>query len=508
MNKAKILSLILAVLMLCTSLLVGCAGGEQGGEQGGPGVGNITNDATDPAEVYDAEIKNLNGHEFRFYVGSANSEHLKVREIYAEAPTGDKINDAVFQRNAQLQQTYNCTIIEERVDVLDIAEMLRDPLMAGEYICDYIYINPRNGINLASANLLVDFNELDNIDLTKAWWDQNALNGVNVGGKTFFLLGNASDSEEISSWVVCFNKEYVKEYQSDIDLYQEVRDGKWTTDRMYDITVNTWEDINGDGAMVVGTDRFGYVGEYINNAVHIICGGITIGTYSTNGDILIPDQPKPEVLDAWAHLRPLLTTGYRDVSDAPVRVRTGLGTFAACNMGATVLKAGQSQVPLGLLPMPKLYETQDKYYTTIFFGITDTYTIPITVENAPDWASNGFSSGAEQAAYFLEAFGYYSRMILEPAFYENVVLKQNATDDSSAEMVELALANKLYDPLLGYEWGRIAQAFYYCGCAERYQPGSDINYDNLVSTYTSRVAGARKAADSYVKAINTTAVGG
>jgi len=504
--KTKIMCLLLAVLMLSTGLLIACGSEEAKptGDAGGVAIGG--GDPTDPAEIYDAEVKNLNGHEFRFVSRDWSMQHWATKEIYAEAPNGDKINDAVFQRNAQLQQVYNCTIAEDKYVDSDVAAMLRDPLMAGEYVADYVYTRATESINLASANLLADMGELDNIDLTKAWWDQSIVSNMNVGGKVFFLSGSAGISDDYCAWATCYNKDYVKEYKSDLDLYQIAREGKWTVDLLYEIMSNTWKDNDGDGVLKYDVDRYGWVGAYQDNYFMLLAGNITAATYSANGDIHIPEQPKAEVMDAWAKLRPLLTSQYRCVGDAPVYVRTGLATFATQAAAASVLKSGQSEVNMGLLPIPKLYESQDKYYCGVYYGMCCVYSIPNTVENAVDWESNGFTSGVEQAAYFLEAFAYYSHMILKPAFYEQVMLKQNATDDQSAEMVELCFENKVYDPVAGYRWGGLVDAFYSCGSGANWEPATDINYDNLVSTYTARVKSCRKAIDNYIKAINTETV--
>ncbi|MBQ4036969.1 MAG: hypothetical protein IJC84_02470 [Clostridia bacterium] len=501
--KTKLLCLFLALLMLSTGLLVGCAGG---GEEV-KGTGEFTpvtgGDSVDPNEVYDAEVKNLGGHEFRFYVEDYGMEHWKTREVYAEAPTGDKINDAVFQRNSQIAQTYNCTVVEDKYVNVDVAAALRDPLMAGEYVADFIYGTATDMLTLASSKLFVDYATLDNINLDKVWWDKNFVEGVNVGGKYYFLSGSAGISDDLCAWAMCFNKDYVREYRTDLDLYQVVREGKWTVDLLYEIFSNTTRDNDGDGAILTpGTDRFGFIADYQDNFGMIQAGNITLANYSANGDIEIPDQPKPEILDAWSKLRPVLTSPYRLVTDAPRYVREGTAVFASCAVAAVVMKAGQSKVNMGLLPMPKLSESQDKYYNPVYYDMCNVYAIPTTVELATDWQSNGFSSGAEQCAYFLEAFGYYSHVILKPAFYEQVMLKQNATDSESAEMVDAMLENKVYDPVAGYRWGKLVYSFYECGRGEKDAPGSDINYDNLVAVYSSRVRSARKALENYITAIN------
>jgi hypothetical protein len=165
----------------------------------------------------------------------------------------------------------------------------------------------------------------------------------------------------------------------------------------------------------------------------------------------------------------------------------------------TAFDLGDSTYRIGALPMPKLNEDQEEYQTGVYYSQLCTYAIPTTVEGAEDWATNGFSSGAEQVAYFFEVFSFYSMNLLSPAFYNQVLLKQVASDPESAEMIELAMQNKVYDPIAGYNFGGIN---IYSAVGSNNQngiPGTDVNYDTLVSSYEAKVSAARKALQQYIQ---------
>ncbi len=499
MNAKRILSLILAVIMLCSMFLFACGKDD---DEGGAAGGNIaTQEEQDESKVYDAEIKNLNGHEFRFIIRRNQHAHLSVNEVYAENPTGDKINDAVFARNAQLQEKYNCTIVENPMTA--IAQAVREPLIAGEYIADYILGVAYNLRPLAASNLLVDLSVLDNINLDKAWYDPNGMQGMNVGGKVFFINGDGCTLDDRTAWIMFFNKDWVEEVDPDLNLYEKVTEGKWTIDLMYDLMVKSKKDGNGDGVLTPGNaqDRMGYIGEAMNNWFHVNGCGVTLSRISSSGDYEIPAQPKPELLAAWEALRPLLTSETREVASAGHHFRSGLSTFYACNLGS-ILNAANTTISMGVLPLPKMNEQQEKYYTGVSYGQLGCFAIPTTVDNCEDWELNGFTSGREQAAYFLEAFSYYSMLTLTPAFYDQVILKQSIRDVESVDMVEIALENKLYDPVVGYDFGKI-NIFSECGSGEVGANGTDANYDTFVSTYESRFNAARKALMDYLNYINT-----
>jgi len=497
MKVTKILSLILALIMLCSCFLVAC-GGEEGKDKVGGEVSINTNDV-DESKILDLpklSANGFNGHEFRFVSRKVNHVQLLTHEIYAEALTGDKINDAVFTRNSQIEKEYNCKIVEEQI--ASPAASAKEPLMAGEYYADLLFDEARLLRGLAGQNLLVDLSILENMNLEKAWYDKNSLSGMNIGKKIFFIVGDAATMDDRASWIMWFNKDHMEEYDSDINLYDEVRKGKWTIDRMYELMVSTAKDLNGDGYLMPGEDRMGYIAERYCNFGHMLACGITMGSVDDSGTWVIPTSPKQELVDAWAALRPLLTSPAREVSAHIDRFTKGLGTFYSGNLG-TAFDLGDSTYRIGALPMPKLNEDQEEYQTGVYYSQLCTYAIPTTVEGAEDWATNGFSSGAEQVAYFFEVFSFYSMNLLSPAFYNQVLLKQVASDPESAEMIELAMQNKVYDPIAGYNFGGIN---IYSAVGSNNQngiPGTDVNYDTLVSSYEAKVSAARKALQQYIQ---------
>ncbi len=501
MNAKRILSLILAVLMLSTSFLFVACGKEEE-EKGGAGNVELNTEEDDESKKYTAEIKNLNGHVFHFLTRGTNpSSHLATHAVYAETTTGDKVNDAVYARNAQLAEKYNCTITEERYS--NPGASARESLIAGDYIADFIMGTAQQTRTLASAGLLVDFNTLENIDLTKAWWDQNALNGMNVGGKNFFITGDAATLDDRASWIMWVNRDIIELYDSSIDLYDTVKKGEWTLELMAKLMSETAQDMDGDGQITkIGTDRFGYTGERGNNWFHVAAQNVTLSRISPAGDIEIPPQLSSELLAAWEAAKGVITSPYRIVDDSGAYFRSGLSTFFCCNVGS-MLNMGSTTVNMGFLPLPKQSVEQEKYHTCMSYIQLGSYCIPYSVEQAEDWETNGFKSGAEQCAYFLEAFGYYSMQILTPAFYDQVILKQSVRDAESAEMVKMALENKVYDPVVGYDFGATLTMFKEAGSPNAGEPGTDAYFDTLGSLYDARYQAARKALNDYIKYINT-----
>jgi len=502
----KLICLALSACMLLSLFLFGCQADEGKKTDPGtlPGLDAPTS-TEDKTNVYESEVKDLQGHTFLFYARQVSSAHLDFSELYADSITGDKVNDAIFQRNAHLEQTYNCKIMQEKRATPHTD--LREPLIAGEYVCDFMFTGANYTKNLAQANLLTDWNSLECANLEKGWYDQNALKGLNMGGKCFFVTGDAATIDDRWCYLVYFNHEIINEWQQGVNLYQEVRDGKWTISRMYEIASATSSDLDGNDVMEYGKDRFGYYGEADVNYHHLAAMNVTLSKVEKDGVIVIPDQPSQDLLAAWGELRNLLASPHRVASDSGSQFRLQRkATFFCCNVGSLTNWGKGDQVDrLGILPMPKRNEQQDKYYVGTSFNAGG-FSIPTTVANDPNehWKKAGFSSAAEFCAYFMEAFSYYSVNTLKAAFFDQVLQKQIVQDADSVEMLEIGLKNRVYDPAWGFNMGGFRDMMRSLGSPVKNVPNSDVNYDNMVSEYTGRVDAARKALEDYLTITSVT----
>ena len=321
MKAKRISALILAALMLSSCFLFGCQGDQN--KTTAPAVNFTPEETNDTSKIYDAPIKDLGGHEFHFIVRDGSAFSLQTQEIYAEAVNGDKLNDAVFNRNAQLAEKYNCTIKETKNTKPHTA--VKDPILAGDYICDYIYGAARDLRSLVTANLIVDLTNLENINFQKAWYNQETMRNINIGGKIFYVQGNAIIGDEKPAWIMIFNKAYVAAVDPELNLYDVVRNGDWTLETFYNLFVQATEDLNGDGVLTVNTDRFGYIAERATNWMFVNSCNMTLSEIDAQGNYSLLDSPKQELIDVWTALRPVITAPERMVASG--HFGNGEGTF-------------------------------------------------------------------------------------------------------------------------------------------------------------------------------------
>lgn len=99
------------------------------------------------------------------------------------------------------------------------------------------------------------------------------------------------------------------------------------------------------------------------------------------------------------------------------------------------------ETDFGILPYPKLEETQDKYYINVHPYGTSFFCVPISS------ADPGFAGAV------MEALSAESHYTLKPAYYETTLVGKYVRDDESRAMLDLIFANRVFDIGFYYQVG-------------------------------------------------------
>ena len=492
----RIICLVLALIMVFSLALVGCQGDTETKTGAGAGEGGGNNQATtsDPNSIYDAPIKKLN-REITIIRRSGTS-HLAANEIYAESITGEKLNDAVYSRNAKLTELYGITFKDALV-----TDNLKTELTAGEYMGDIIFHVINTLKSYANSGLLVDWASLDNIDLNKNWWNQNLATNVNIGGKSFFITGDAATLDDRATWALFFNKGLVADAQLE-SPYKLAERGEWTVTKMLEYVNAVAENKNDDGvAHTLNTDIVGYGCSKFSNWAHVAGAGQYISNIAADGTITIPEEPKRELLDALSALKPLLTSTNRYNSAATTPFKNGTLGFCSVNL-ASIVGLPDSSVEFGVIPYPKVLPNQSGYYFTVSHAQFGVFVMPRSVDQdaRKDWEANGFATAYEQIAYVMEAFAYHSIETVKPAFFEQILAKQTVRDVESIHWLEVTVdpKNCILDPTCLFNFNKLGYQIFYDLNPTADTFVDDISYDNFVSNYKERCEGAKTALEEYL----------
>jgi ABC-type glycerol-3-phosphate transport system substrate-binding protein len=190
-------------------------------------------------------------------------------QLSAEEENGELINDAIFKRNSYIEERFNCKLNLATTD--QTAKVFKSLVMSGSTDYDIIF---QYGLNvLGNIDYLADFDNIPHLNLDDEWWNPNATDVFRVGDKQLAIAGNLTLSYLSGATTFVFNKEIYSDIRIKDDIYKLVDDGKWTTDKFYDISRQAARDLNGD-SIIDTSDLIGITGSakgYYNTLIIGAC---------------------------------------------------------------------------------------------------------------------------------------------------------------------------------------------------------------------------------------------
>lgn len=198
-----------------------------------------------------------NGYEFRVLVhdkGNVGSDWCSYIEITEE--DGTTLNDAAYKRNQEVKERLNIEIKAcEDATWTRIPEHLVKTVMADEDAYDLAVLSAvDNYTPLVTQNIVHDFKEVPHIDLEADYYFKKAIDEFTIADKSFYLNGEYTYTM-LSSVYMLFNKMMIDQFDLE-SPYTLVDEGKWTVDKMIEMSKGIYSDLNGNGELDYG-DRFG-----------------------------------------------------------------------------------------------------------------------------------------------------------------------------------------------------------------------------------------------------------
>ena len=196
-NPKRLLTIILAAIMMQSTLLVSCssdtgdettkAGTESSETETSAETETETEAETEPEETYD-----LGAMEFNMCSPDPAAMTWANPIMDAVEITGEPLNDAIYERNRGLEKKLNIVIKETYTDDIWGPNLLRSIVTASDQSYDIVTMLDRFSLSALSEKLIVSYQELPNIDLTKNYWSGNMLKDSSIGGVNYFAFGDFS----------------------------------------------------------------------------------------------------------------------------------------------------------------------------------------------------------------------------------------------------------------------------------------------------------------------------
>ena len=279
----QILSLILSVLLIFSAvfLIFSCAKNDDSSnssnnnnnnkEQNNDNANNAGEDnnnpegvnAEEPAELISPipEGVQFGGEEIRILNCSYFGEELVF--MNAEGEIGEIVNDGVYRRNIKVQSDLNVNFKFTDISLQNAGnfqKMVKNSVNAGSDDYDFLIGVQYDCVQLATANVYANLAGAPYIDLDKPWWPaKNIQEELVIGKNTLYFLGGDISLNFIRNMgCVFFNKQlYSENFDNHPDeMYKLVLDGKWTIDKLDEMSKIMYKDLNGDGKFDDG-DQYG-----------------------------------------------------------------------------------------------------------------------------------------------------------------------------------------------------------------------------------------------------------
>lgn len=436
------------------------------------------------------------GGDFTFLILSMSDAAYPEIYIWREEYDGEVVNDAIINRNRAVEDKLNAVI--KIIDAAAPTAAAKKSIAAGDNSFDAIYDQRINLKTLASEKYLFDMNTLQYTDYAADYWDKNAAAQYQIAGKLYFMPSDISMLNLNGAMFLYFNKKLIIDYNLD-DPYKSYDDNKWTIDNFAVLVKSVSTDLDGDGK-ITPADRWGmmtYEDPSNGNGIHFYIGSEgTLTTANDDGSLSPAINSERTVtllrklseflndeeycldynavnstcksFDGYAHVyqwsRSLFTTDHYLFFQG--------GFYGA-------LEFSNMESDYGIMPNPKLDESQDSYWHKV-----DVYN---TLLSIPITNTDTAKTGA-----LLEYMAYISHTTLLPAFYDTTLMLKKVRDEKSIEIANVIKASIRYDIgdiLMGADFGAVLD--------------SGIYKDNFSSTYKTKEPVLLKQLDKFYQSLGS-----
>ncbi len=419
---------------------------------------------TEPVETDipdDLPAKDFGGADFRIYTRNCCPEHQNG--VYMPEQTGDVVSDAVFNRNMTVEERFNIHIAEPVLGPDAEATALVAAVQAGDDMCEVAIWHYKFLGDCAASGYLADLSQTEHLHFDKPWWYQKVIDAYSIGGHTYQIAGMCDLDNYYDNGCIYFNKNMLIDLTGDDDLYTVVKEGKWTIDKMDELAALARVDTDGDGVMNESVDTFGY-------GMHSGYGFIYQFAWEQPVTIRDSDGYPVEAIntermaDMCETLRAFLfdndyiinnevmITADISTSDNAFRENRQLFALASLKTASTVYR--DMDQDFGILPVPKLEESQKEHYTHAT-AHTSVVSIPVIKTG----------EGLEFSSIILEAMTAEGYKQVRPAVYDVALKSKYTRDEQSFEMIDIVVQGRtadfaeIYDKWgLTYSLDRIARA--------------------------------------------------
>ena len=199
------LSLLMALVMVLGTLFlaVSCGTGEE--DPSKDTVDQTTGEAeTEKPLAYDTVEKKQFDREFNIMTRDDIAEDFEIEDL-----TGDLLDDMLYERNAKVATDFDIEFSYYKLPYAEVNSTMNTQATSGTDDYD-MYVGHKYSFGTcAQNNYCYNLGEIEAMDLTQPWWDQNCYANMTVNGRTYMITGDIFPSSMLTSSCLVFNRKMV-----------------------------------------------------------------------------------------------------------------------------------------------------------------------------------------------------------------------------------------------------------------------------------------------------------
>lgn len=410
------------------------------------------------------------------------------QHFYNSDQTGDVVDDAIYARNAAVEERFNTKLIYQifngySAGLAGVKTALSESVMSGSGDYDLMVGSVAYVTQRIADNLFTDLKSLPYIDLNKPWWHGYVNKELELFGKLYLGAGYFGMLSMSWSVVTFFSKKAAEDFSLE-NMYETVNNGTWTMEKLLSLSEKVTEDLYGDGKFNE-QDRVGLMSTWDYMAFL----GTSMDYYYTERDgegVITLTRANEKIIKINEYLfNCYKSDSYLDGNDIKptVDVYTDMRNAFASDHALFMIhrlefseKAEMRNMEqYGIIPTPKYDETQDRYITPV---VNEVAGIPYVVHDF------------EISSILLEELTAETYRTVRPAYFDIALMRKYSRDDDSNVMLDMIMKSTSTDFAYMFLDAIGSDLFYAIGKEENYASWMATNeskYSASIKKYIEKI---------------------
>ncbi len=396
----------------------------------------------------------MDGASINFAISETDGDGFHERSILPpDEESEDTVDMAVFARNAKIESYFNCVIEVVSYTTNNLSGEIGSQLTAGTSDYDILGARQYDDVQLALDGVVYDLNMLTvdfpeaagYLNLDASYWAKAYNDALQIGTSRYWVTGDLCLRYSGGYYCYFVNHTMYNEYLGETygNVYDIVRNGEWTLDKLTAMTEGLWEDTDGDDKTSTG-DQLAIAQPVWDNVNGLsISSGVQYSFRYEDGTIQLTAVRGNKQLESFMNKfyallqKPGVHNYGGEYNNAMMKLVANEAVFASGRLNQAELYLQDMDDNYGILPNPKLSEEQLNYVSSIHDGV-QLYGI------------NNNSEQIANAALVLDALELESRKTVRPVYFDSAVKIKYSRGGDDAEMIDL-MDSTIYSDFV-YVW--------------------------------------------------------